>query len=383
MNTVFNENDQKWMHLALDWAKKSIYLTSPNPRVGCVIVKQGQLIGAGHTQAAGHDHAEIQALKVCQKNGIDPRGATVYVTLEPCSHFGRTPPCVNALIHAGVAEVVIALGDPNPRVNGEGLKRLQIAGITTRCGLFSAESAALNRGFLSRIQRQRPWVRLKMASSLDGISALQNGQSQWITGAAAREDGHHFRARACAILTGMGTVLADNPALTVRNVQTSRQPRKIILDSQLRLPIDAQVRKGADLWVIHAQSETDGQHFADKHHAQMNAASLRLTSLPDQNGHIDLNAVLNTLGQSPDDWAVNELHLETGPTLAGQFLQEHLVDELLIYVAPTLLGPGRPFATLPVLEKLSQRMDFVIHSMTQVGQDIRLRLLTDRNVEII
>ena len=232
-------NDLEGMTLALEWAAKGLYTTSPNPHIGCVIVRDGQVIGAGVTQQAGGDHAEIQALKDAQARGHDVRGATAYVTLEPCNHFGRTPPCSDALVRAGLGRVVAAMEDPNPLVAGQGLAKLRAAGIETSTGLLAGQAYELNIGFFSRMTRGLPWVRMKSAASLDGMTALHNGVSQWITGPEARADGHAWRARACAILTGIGTVKADDPQLTVREVETPRQPRRIVVDSRLDISLDA------------------------------------------------------------------------------------------------------------------------------------------------
>ena len=237
MKTVHIKSDSEAMALALEWAAKGMYITAPNPRVGCVIVRDGEVIGAGHTQPAGQAHAEIQALRDAAARGKDVRGATAYVTLEPCSHYGRTPPCSKALVEAGLGRVVAAMGDPNPLVAGRGMAQLEAAGIATASGLMASEAHELNIGFFSRMQRGRPWVRLKTAASLDGMTALENGESQWITGPQARQDGHLWRARACVILTGIGTVKADDPQLTVRGVDTPRQPRRVIVDSRLEIDL--------------------------------------------------------------------------------------------------------------------------------------------------
>ena len=234
-------NDTEGMKLALEWAAKGLYTTSPNPRIGCVIARDGRVIGAGVTQPAGQDHAEIQAMKDAQARGHDVRGATAYVTLEPCNHHGRTPPCSDALVRAGLGRVVAAMEDPNPLVAGQGLAKLAAAGIEVSSGLLAQQAYELNIGFFSRMTRGLPWVRMKTAASLDGMTALHNGQSQWITGPEARADGHAWRARACAILTGIGTVKADDPQLNVRAVDTPRQPRRIVVDSRLDISPSARV----------------------------------------------------------------------------------------------------------------------------------------------
>ena len=241
---MFSSSDHAYMAQALRLAEQGLYTTSPNPRVGCVIVRDGQVIGSGWHERAGQPHAEINALNAAGTAALSVQGATVYLTLEPCSHHGRTPPCVEALIKAGVARVVAAMQDPNPLVAGKGFALLQQAGIETQCGLMEAEANALNPGFVSRMTRKRPWVRMKIAASLDGKTALNNGASQWITGEAARRDGHRFRARSCAILTGIGTVLADDPQLGVRHVETTRQPLRVVVDSRLEIPINAKLLRG-------------------------------------------------------------------------------------------------------------------------------------------
>ncbi|WP_353156907.1 bifunctional diaminohydroxyphosphoribosylaminopyrimidine deaminase/5-amino-6-(5-phosphoribosylamino)uracil reductase RibD, partial [Herminiimonas fonticola] len=234
-------SDVQGIRLALELAARGMFTTAPNPRVGCVIVKDNQVIGSGYTQPVGHAHAEVQALNDAADKGYDVAGATVYVTLEPCSHHGRTPPCADALIRARVARVVAAIADPNPLVAGQGLARLQAAGIEVACGVLEAEAREINIGFLSRMQHGKPWVRMKSAASLDGMTALHNGISQWITGDEARADGHLWRARACAILTGIGTVMEDDPQLTVRAIDTPRQPQRIVIDSQLQISPHARV----------------------------------------------------------------------------------------------------------------------------------------------
>lgn len=249
--------DTQGMALALRWASEGMFITAPNPRVGCVIVKDHQVLGEGHTQPAGHNHAEVEALADAAARGNDVRGATVYVTLEPCSHHGRTPPCADALIRSGVARVVAAVKDPNPLVAGQGLARLRAAGIEVECGVLETKARELNIGFFSRMQRGRPWVRMKAAASLDGKTALHNGVSQWITSQAARDDGHWWRARACAVLTGSGTVREDNPALTVRAFDAPRQPQRIVIDSRLQIGPQARVLEGGGAWIFTAQRDAE------------------------------------------------------------------------------------------------------------------------------
>ncbi len=328
---------------ALSLAAQAIGLTDPNPRVGCVLLAaDGRELGAGHTQPAGPAHAEVMALRDAAARGHDVRGAIAIVTLEPCSHHGRTPPCCDALIAAGIARVVVAVQDPNPQVAGQGIARLRAAGIAVELADASTADVAreLNIGFFSRMQRGRPFVRLKSAISLDGRTALPDGRSQWITGEAARTDGHAWRRRAGAVLTGIGTVLADDPRLDVRLVPTARQPLRIVLDPQQRMPADARI--------LQPPGET------------------RVIGP----GRADLPALLAELGSQ----GINELHVEAGPTLSGAFLDADLVDELLIYQAPLLIGEGRPLATLSPLAGLDHARRWRVVEALPVGADLRLRL---------
>jgi len=355
--------DEYWMHQALAQAASVLYTTTPNPRVGCVIVRDNQLLGQGATQPPGGPHAEVGALRDAQAQGHDVRGATVYVTLEPCSHFGRTPPCVDALIAAGVGRVVIAMGDPNPQVAGAGYARLDAAGIAVTHGVCAEQALALNVGFVSRMQRARPWVWAKMASSLDGRSALHNGVSQWITGSAARADGHHWRARSCVVLTGMGTVLKDNPQLNVRAVQTSRQPRKAVIDGTLLIDAGARIFDGTEVLLF---TSVDRPERA----AELAECNARVIVLPSgEPGRVDLPAVMHWLAQD----GVNEVHLEAGAGLTGAMIAAGQVDELLLYVAPVLLGDALGMARLPMLEHLEDVQRYAFHDVTMVGDDVRLR----------
>ena len=351
------------MRVALQLAGQSMNITSPNPRVGCVIVRDGRVIAQGRTQPAGQAHAEAAALRDAQARGIDVRGATAYVTLEPCSHQGRTPPCADALVSAGIARVVAAVEDPNPLVSGAGVAKLRAAGITTELGLLADEAREMNIGFFSRMQRGRPWVRMKIAASLDGGTALLNGQSQWITSEAARADGHAWRARACAILTGIGTVEQDDPQLNVRGIDTPRQPRRIVLDSALHIRPEARVLQGGGSWIF----TTSGD---DTSAAALSAAGAEIIRLPDQSGKVDLHALMNELGRRQ----INELHVEAGFKLNGSLLRAGVVDELLVYLAPSLLGPAQGMARLPELQALDQRLKFHFHEVRQVGDDVRLML---------
>ena len=354
-------NDIEAMRHALTQAAKSLYITTPNPRVGCVIVRDGLLLAVGHTQPAGFAHAEVIALRDAADRGIDVRGATVYVTLEPCSHHGRTPPCANALIKAGVGRVVAAITDPNPLVAGQGLARLRAAGIAVQTGVLEQEARDMNIGFFSRIERGKPWVRMKIAASLDGGTALLNGASQWITSQPARDDGHAWRAQACAILTGIGTVQQDDPQLTVRAVATARQPRRIVVDSALQIRPQAKVLQGESTWVIAAQTDPARE-------ALLHAQGAQVIILPSASGKVDLPELMRELGRRE----INELHVEAGFKLNGSLLREGCVDELLVYLAPSLLGQAQGMANLPELTDLAARYQLAFHDVRQIGPDLRI-----------
>ena len=376
---MFTKDDTDFMRLALAAAQKSLYLSNPNPRVGCVIVQAGQVIGTGFTQQVGFAHAEIEALADARKHTNDLSGSTMYVSLEPCSHQGRTPPCTQAIIAAKPARVVIAMQDPNPLVSGNGIKQIAAAGIQVECGLLEAEAAALNPGFISRMTRRLPWVRLKVAASLDGKTALPNGQSQWITGSAARDDGHHWRAQACAILTGVGTVKEDDPSLTVRAVDTLRQPKRIIIDSKLDIPLTAAVLKpfangstsckDGGVMVVCSEITSDAQ-LAKR--AQLQAQGVEVISMPNSMGKVDLPALMRYLATERE---MNEIHVEAGYKLNGSLLREGCVDELLVYLAPTLLGSGLGIANLPELSSLAERTDWKRIDVTAFDPDLRLRFV--------
>ncbi len=346
-----------FMARALRLAERGRFTTHPNPRVGCVIVRDHEIVGEGAHLRAGEAHAEVHALAAA---GDRARGADVFVTLEPCSHHGRTPPCADALIRAGVGRVWVAMEDPNPKVAGRGIAALRAAGIAVESGLMAMEAQRLNRGFLSRMSRARPFVTLKLAASLDGRTAMASGESQWITGEAARADVHRLRAEAGAVLTGSATVIADNPRLSARGlVDEIRQPDRIVIDSQARVSADAQVwAAGARrLWLVGRKPKTsvDG----------VEAIEVETTAA----GQLSLPAVLTTLAQHE----VTEVLLECGPQLAGAFLQQRLVDEVVAYLAPTLLGhEARPFAQLPGMASLSQRLARRWLVVRQVGADLRL-----------
>lgn len=349
------------MRLALDWAEKGMFITSPNPRVGCVIVRDGMLLGAGHTQAAGGPHAEVQALRDAAARGHDVRGATAYVTLEPCSHHGRTPPCADALVAAGLARVVAAMQDPNPLVAGQGMAVLRAAGVATDSGLLAQQARELNIGFFSRMERGIPWVRMKTAASLDGRTALHNGVSQWITSQEARDDGHWWRARACAVLTGIGTVLEDDPQMTVRAVHTPRQPQRIVIDSRLQISPQARILEGGGTWIVAAQPDAEKQ-------ASLRERGAEVLLLPNARGKVDLPQLLKELGRRQ----INELHVEAGFKLNGSLLREGCVDELLLYLAPTLLGDAQGMFDLPALQALGGQPRLAFHEVKQLGPDLRI-----------
>lgn len=356
---MFSAADHLHMSQALRLAEKGFYGTSPNPRVGCVIVRDGRVLGSGWHARAGEPHAEINAL---QAAGAEVHGATAYVTLEPCSHHGRTPPCAEALIRAGVARVVAAMTDPNPEVAGSGCAALRRAGLAVQTGLMQAEAAALNAGFVSRHVRGRPWVRMKVAASLDGVTALANGRSQWITSEAARRDGHRQRARACVILTGIGTVLADDPRFDVRHVETSRQPLRAVVDARLDMPAGAKMLRGGGEWIFTATAD-------EARLAPLRAAGARPVVLPDGRGKVDLAAMMRTLA----DYEVNEVLVEAGSGLNGGLIQAGLVDEVVIYLAPCLIGnAAHGMARLPELTDLAGRRALQIRDLRQVGPDIRI-----------
>ena len=349
------------MRLALAWAEKGLYTTSPNPRIGCVIVADGQVIGAGVTQPAGQNHAEIEALADAAARGIDVRGATAYVTLEPCNHHGRTPPCSDALVRAGLGRVVAAMTDPNPLVAGQGLAKLEAAGIAVATGVLAEQAYEMNIGFFSRMVRGKPWVRMKSAASLDGMTALHNGRSQWITGQAARDDGHAWRARACAILTGIGTVKTDDPQLNVRAVDTPRQPRRIVVDSRLELSPDARVLQGGGTWIVAAVSNPEKE-------AQLRALGAEVILLPNGEGKVDLPALMLELGRRQ----INEVHVEAGSRLNGSLIREGCVDELLLYLAPSLIGDAQGMFGLPALADLDHQYRLRFHEVKQLGDDMRI-----------
>jgi diaminohydroxyphosphoribosylaminopyrimidine deaminase/5-amino-6-(5-phosphoribosylamino)uracil reductase len=355
----FSAVDHGMMARALQLAERGLWTTTPNPRVGCVLARDGEIVGEGWHAKAGEPHAEVNALRAA---GELARGATAYVTLEPCSHHGRTPPCAAALIAAGVSRVVAAMDDPNPLVAGQGLAMLRAAGIATACGLLENEARELNIGFVSRMTRGRPWLRLKAAASLDGKTALNNGVSQWITGPEARRDGQRWRARACAVLTGIGTVRDDDPQLNVREVETSRQPLRVVVDSKLETPLNAKILRGGPVLVAAAVDD-------EKRANLLRAAGAEVVVLPNAHGKVELKDLLEELGRR----GINEIHAEAGFKLNGSLLREGLVDELLLYLAPCLIGhQASGLFNLPELTTLDGKCRLEIRDLRQVGADIRL-----------
>lgn len=356
------DQDQYWMQQALALAEQALYMTSPNPRIACMIVRDGVLLASGTTQQVGGPHAEVMALRQASERGVDVSGATFYVTLEPCSHYGRTPPCVDALIQVKPARVVVAMTDPNPLVAGKGLRKLQQAGIQVAGPLCVEQALALNIGFFARMVRKTPWVWLKMACSLDGRSALPDGQSQWITNAAARADGHHWRARSCVVLTGIGTVRADNPRLNVRAVNTPRQPYKAIVDTHFSIAEDAAIFDGTLCWVFVCYLDSAKA-------ARLAQKNVHVIVLPEKQGQVDLQAMMQYLGEQQ----INEVHVEAGAILSGALIDAGCVDELLIYMAPKLLGAGRGIADIHPLSSLQQAPEYEFFDVHTVSPDLRLR----------
>ncbi|HRP75444.1 MAG TPA: bifunctional diaminohydroxyphosphoribosylaminopyrimidine deaminase/5-amino-6-(5-phosphoribosylamino)uracil reductase RibD [Rhodocyclaceae bacterium] len=356
---TFSATDHEAMSRALVLAAHGLHTTTPNPRVGCVLVRDGRIVGEGWHQRTGTAHAEVVALKMA---GPEARGATAYVTLEPCSHHGRTPPCADGLIDAGIVRVVAAMDDPNPVVSGRGMERLRASGIVTETGLLEAQARELNIGFISRMTRGRPWVRLKTAGTLDGKSALNNGVSQWITGPAARRDGHRWRARACAILTGIGTVRDDDPRLTVRDMPCERQPLRVLVDSRLEVAPAAAILEGGNCLIataIHDPAKAEA----------LTSVGAEIVMVPNANGKVDLPELLRELGRR----GINELHVEAGSKLNGSLLREGCVDELLCYVAPMIVGNcAQGLFDLPELVGLDRAWRLDIGDMRMLGPDLRI-----------
>lgn len=356
---TFLAEDREFMARALALAERGLFTTTPNPRVGCVIVRGGEIVGEGFHERAGESHAEVNALRA---TGGRAEGATIYVTLEPCVHHGRTPPCVEALLAAKVKRVVVAMGDPNPKVSGRGFAALRAAGVDVASGLLEVEARELNVGFVSRMIRGRPWIRLKVAATLDAKTALASGESQWITGEAARRDGHLWRARACAILTGIGTVKDDDPRLTVRDVETPRQPLRLLVDSRLEVPLTARILEGGKLLVAAAIDDR----------AKIGALRDRgaeVVVLPNAAGKVELDDLVRELGRR----ALNEVHVEAGFRLNGSLVAAGVVDELLVYIAPKVIGEtGRGMFNLPAIERLADARRLRLTDVAQIGDDVRL-----------
>ena len=356
---MFSSSDHIYMAQALQLAEKGLYSASPNPRVGCVIVNGSRVVGCGWHEKAGKPHAEINALKLA---GAAARGSTVYLTLEPCSHHGRTPPCDEALIKAGVDKVVIAMNDPNPLVAGRGCELLKGFGIKVQTGLMEEEARILNIGFITRMTLNRPWVRMKIAASIDGKTALKSGASQWITSEPARRDGHRWRARSCAVLTGIGTILKDNSQLTVRHVETPRQPLRVVVDSRLEIKPDARVLRGEGELVFTA-------NVSEGKIAELLNVGAQPIMMPNEIGGIDLVRMMSKLA----DYEINELLVEAGSKLSGALIREGLVDELVIYLAPCLIGDSaQGMLSLPELENLSDKKALTIRDLRMIGTDIRI-----------
>ena len=359
---MMSPDDYRYMARALTLARRGLYGTDPNPRVGCVLVDNGVIVGEGWHERAGEAHAEVIALEAA---GDRARGATAYVTLEPCCHHGRTAPCTDALLHAGIGRMVAAMPDPNPQVAGKGLKQLRDAGVVVDCGLLEAEARALNPGFIQRMTQGRPFVRVKLAMSLDGRTALASGESRWLTGEAARQDVQRLRARASAILTGIGTLLADDPNLNVRLPEAERQPLRVILDTTLRTPPTAQtLRLPGSVLIFTAIADA-------ALHAPLQAAGAEIVVTPRAEQGLNLRAVMAELTRRE----CNEIHVECGPTLAGALLQAGLLDELVVYMAPMLLGDkAHGLFQLPELARMSERTALEVVETRAVGRDWRLTL---------
>lgn len=356
--------DQTFMARALELAESGLYVPAPNPRVGCVIVKDGQIVAEGVTQAAGQAHAEVMALRDLAQKGLSAQGATVYVSLEPCSHHGKTPPCTDALVNARPQRVVIAHVDPYPAVSGRGIAALRSAGIEVTVGVLADQALEVNPGFVSRMVRGTPYVWAKIAASMDRFTALPDGQSQWITGPEARADGHHWRARSCLVLTGIGTVRADDPQLNVRDVQTARQPKRAVIDPKLEIPDHARLLQTPGLILFAASPDAARA-------AQLEKLGAVVVNLPkaDNRDRVDMNAVMQWLVEHD----INEVHVEAGAGINGALWRAGCIDELILYLAPTFLGHGMPMLDIPGIDQLSEadQLSFVDHG--NVGEDIRIR----------
>jgi diaminohydroxyphosphoribosylaminopyrimidine deaminase/5-amino-6-(5-phosphoribosylamino)uracil reductase len=361
--TDFDAADHGYMAEALRLAELGLYTTDPNPRVGCVVVKDGRVVGRGFHKKAGEAHAEVLALK---EAGAEAKGATLYLTLEPCSHQGKTPPCADALVAAGVARVVAAMTDPNPKVSGQGFARLKAAGIQVMQGLMETPARALNPGFISRMTRGRPWVRTKLAVSLDGRTALATGESRWISGDAAREDVHRWRARSSAVLTGIGTLLADDPSFSVRLPGEWRQPLKVVVDTNLSTPASAKLFKQQPDAVYIATAVDDPEE-----HEPLLDVGASIQVFPERRGFMDLKAILESLVEME----CNEVLMEAGAGMNGALLAAGLVDELILYMAPSILGDSaKGMFSLPPLASMQERREFEVKDTRMVGTDLRLIL---------
>ena len=367
----FNTSDHQFMARTLQLARRGIATSHPNPRVGCILVKNNEIIAEGWHEKAGLAHAEIVALKQAGKNA---QGATAYVTLEPCSHYGRTPPCVDAMIEAGIAEVFIAMQDPNPLVAGQGIKKLTDAGIRVQSGLLQDEAMELNRGFVKRMTSGLPWVTVKLAASLDGRTAMESGESQWITGPQARADVQRLRAASSAILTGSGTVLADDPSLTVRLEGANRQPLRVVLDSYLSIPDSAKIfNDGEPLLIATATDENDDRY------QQLKGQGIDVRSFPAGTGRVDTLSLLKCLAR---DYACNDVLVEAGSVVCGNFLENRLVDELVLYLAPVIMGSSaKGIFDLPGLDTMSQRIHMSVCDVRAVGKDWRFTVQPDYQKE--
>lgn len=356
----FSSKDHEFMARAIRLAKRGLYTTDPNPRVGCVIVKDGAIIGEGWHEKAGEAHAEINALKAAGENA---RGATAYVTLEPCCHHGKTPPCTDALIKAGISRVVAAMQDPHDKVAGQGLELLKAAGIETQAGLMQAQAEALNPGFIKRMHTGKPFVRVKLAMSMDGRTAMASGESKWITSDAARADVQHWRARSSVIMTGVGTVLADDPSMTARVNEEELPTTRVVIDSNLSMPQSAKMLSLPGNTIIMTTCDDD-----DAIESLQNAGA-EIIEVPAHNGSVDLAAVLDELGKE----GFNEVMLETGATLSGAMLQAGFIDEMIIYMAPTLMGSdARPLFRLPGIDSMDRKIELDIGDVRSFGKDIRI-----------
>lgn len=363
--TEFSANDYRYMSRALELARRGVYSCHPNPRVGCVIARNGEIIGEGWHEKAGEAHAEIMATRSAG-NRID--GATVYVTLEPCSHHGRTPPCADALIDSGVAEVVTAMQDPNPLVAGNGIQKLRDAGIAVKVGLLRQQAEALNRGFISRMSRRRPWVTIKLGASLDGRTAMQSGESKWITGPEARGDVQKLRASSSAILTGSGTILADDPSLTVRLDGVAHQPLRVIVDTNLSVPDSARIfHDGSPLMIATGVNQEDDRFITLKQRG------VDIRTFSNVAGKVDMQAVLECLAS---EYACNDVLIEAGSIVCGSLMDNQLVDEVVIYFAPVIMGTdARGMFAIPGLDRITDKIELTIKDVRAIGKDWRVTAL--------